>query len=228
MLWPVKQYDAIYRKIQKADRESESSTSVLILVGPDVDALAATHVLTSMLRADLIAYSMVAFQGYKDLTSAIQKQKVNVESFSSIFCIQCGAVIDLAKTLPPFDGHVYVLDSHRPIHLANVYESNRIIVLAEECLSEDIPSEGEELDVEELSSSDEEDGFEEDEWSDGEEVLQDPKRVKTADDDEEEEPEKLEGSPDSPKSTSSKSISDTEQSRPTSESAQIVESESQR
>lgn len=144
----------------------------MILVAVDVDALCASRSLTHMLRSDNLAYSLIPVSGYSHVTNILRSLGESNNDIHSIILINCGAIVNLANLLPwdrP-DLTCYVVDSHRPIHLANIHERERVYVLhdeEEDMDEENLPSDGEGLSGGE--SSDEEEEKEEDEGAEWDE-----------------------------------------------------------
>ncbi|KAJ1979420.1 DNA replication initiation factor cdc45 [Dimargaris xerosporica] len=138
------QYDDAYQRIvrQAVGRHG----SILILVAPDPDALCALKILLTLLRNDSVTYHMVPVAGYADLARVNQQWLCPSSStpgisrsqdLRSIVCLNCGALADLEEvfTLPPSSDDnaddqviLYVLDSHRPFSLHNLFQSTRIVV----------------------------------------------------------------------------------------------------
>ncbi len=142
-----------------------SACTVLILVAADVDGLCACRILTHMLRADHVAYSLVPVSGYTHVSTLLRSLGESNNDIRSIVLINCGAIVNLMNLLPWDRPELtcYVVDSHRPIHLANVYERERVFVLHDEEEEMDqaaLPSDGEGLSGGE--DSEEEDDFDED------------------------------------------------------------------
>ncbi|RHY80330.1 hypothetical protein DYB31_010733 [Aphanomyces astaci] len=114
MLWPREHFRVAFKQVV-SDAIDTHGASVLLLVALDVDSIAAVSILTSLLQAELVAYSMVPVAGYKQMAAMTFSSEIR-----SIFLINCGAMIDVYSTLKLTDQKVYVIDSHRPLHLANV------------------------------------------------------------------------------------------------------------
>ncbi|KUF80487.1 Cell division control protein 45 [Phytophthora nicotianae] len=137
MLWPREEFHAAYGQIKHDALQSGSSCSVLILVALDVDALCAAEILTRLLRADMLSYSLLAVRGYEDVLQARETRIRGADGtlrgggeLRSVIMLNCGAIVDVAKLLAlPTHVKCYVLDSHRPIHLANIYDEHQQIVV---------------------------------------------------------------------------------------------------
>ncbi|RHY43222.1 hypothetical protein DYB30_002075 [Aphanomyces astaci] len=123
MLWPREHFRVAFKQVV-SDAIDTHGASVLLLVALDVDSIAAVSILTSLLQAELVAYSMVPVAGYKQMAAMTFSSEIR-----SIFLINCGAMIDVYSTLKLTDQKVYVIDSHRPLHLANVYDRHGTVVL---------------------------------------------------------------------------------------------------
>lgn len=145
---------------------------MLILVAADVDSLCATRSLTHLLRADQVTYSLVPVQGYSHVASLLRGLGEGSNDIRTVILVNCGAIVNLGTLLPwdrP-DLACYVIDSHRPIHLANVYDRERVFVLhdeEEDMEAANLPSDGEGLSGGEESSDEEEE--EEEEMEEGDE-----------------------------------------------------------
>ena len=121
----------------------------LVLVNFDVDALCAIKILQYLFKCDQILYTLVPVQGRSDL---IRHFHDNVEqNLRYVILINCGATVDLVQDLgldeedesgeEKFkDITIFVADSHRPIHVTNVYNAGQIkLLMKEESRLEGIP-----------------------------------------------------------------------------------------
>ncbi|CAH0513534.1 unnamed protein product [Peronospora belbahrii] len=181
MLWPREEFHAAYGQIKHDALQSGGSCSVLILVALDVDALCAAEILTRLLRIDMLSYSLLAVRGYEDIVQARETRIRSVDGtikgngeLRSIILLNCGAIANVAKLLAlPMHIKCYVLDSHRPVHLANIYDEHQQIVVFDDgaMLMEEYPGFGPDLEVEdfELEEDEEEEEEEEDAKSESEE-----------------------------------------------------------
>nr|CCA16133.1 cell division control protein 45 putative [Albugo laibachii Nc14]CCA25094.1 cell division control protein 45 putative [Albugo laibachii Nc14] len=166
MLWPREEFLTAYNQI-KHDSIQHGGCSILILVAMDVDALCASEILTQLLKADFLSFSLVAVHGYDDI------QRIGTARFHdedgmaredtdlrSIILINCGAIVDVSSLFQlPMVVKCYILDSHRPIHLSNIYNATKQIIVFEDGGNsmEAIPEDGSDLDMDEFDdSSDEE------------------------------------------------------------------------
>jgi cell division control protein 45 len=93
----------------------------------DVDALCALWILTQLLTNDVIPHKIVPVQGFHDI-SVQNELLLNPERLAdgvqirSVWMLNCGGVVDLSEflTLTP-EMHVFLLDSHRPLSLDNIF-----------------------------------------------------------------------------------------------------------
>ncbi|OXU30770.1 hypothetical protein TSAR_002281 [Trichomalopsis sarcophagae] len=140
----------------------------LILVNFDVDAICASKILQALFKNDNIVYTLVPIQGVKDMVRAYQE---NADEIEFVIMINCGATLDIVDMLQPEEKVIFfILDSHRPYDLCNVYNETQVLILGNLNPDEEIP---EYNDVFNDESSDEE---QEDEISDGEDESNQAKR----------------------------------------------------
>lgn len=107
---------------------------VLVFVAAsDVDALAASRILTALLRADLARYEIHPVIGYDDLAAKFAVLATKVEP-RAVLLVNCGAMVDLGAVLrleedelQPTDVRVFVMDCHRPYHLRNI-RNERVVL----------------------------------------------------------------------------------------------------
>ena len=126
-------FDTAYHSIVSAARTAislraaagqSSSATVLILVAPDVDALCAARILTTLLNGDCIGYRVLPVSGWARLAEINTDLVKDNDVLRSVILLNLGALVDLSEyfELPP---HVrlHVIDSHRPWNLANLFSS---------------------------------------------------------------------------------------------------------
>eukprot|EP00158_Paraphelidium_tribonemae_P004384 Partr_v1_DN26724_c0_g1_i1_m8625 putative cell division cycle 45 homolog (S. cerevisiae) len=106
-------YHIAYSHLKKL---ASSTTPTIFVNQPDVDALCAAKILTAMFISDLIEFKMIPIQGFTDLS----RECANVESQCLIF-INCGGLVDLSQVISAADVTVFVIDSHRPLNLDNLF-----------------------------------------------------------------------------------------------------------
>ena len=101
-----------------------STERVLVLVNPDVDAVAATKILQYLFKCDHVLYTLVPVAGKKDFYTAF---KDNIEGIKYCLLINCGGTIDICDFLDPPDEVVFsVLDNHRPAEVTNIYNESQV------------------------------------------------------------------------------------------------------
>ena len=199
MLLDQTNWELGYRQMVSDCRGSSSSFNtsggtVLILVNPDADALCAARILSYALRADKVPYQLRPCGGYNCLLRILDKlalnnddEDVGTNAVCAVVLLNLGATRNLQKALfePIYNEQgdivrnslldadktkVYILDSHRPYHLANIYAQKNITVWNDfDFWHEDeggIPSDGEYLDDESDSDSDDEDDSDDDDSDD--------------------------------------------------------------
>lgn len=175
--------------------------TVLILANPDVDALCAARILSYAFRADKVPYQLRPCGGFNCLLRILRNLGLNEKdrgeiAVRAVVLLNLGATRNLETALfqpvtaeDPEEGDenvlasplldrdqtkLYVLDSHRPYHLANIYAPKNIVIWNDfNWHDEDggIPSDGEYLDDE--SDDDDDDEEDEDDDSDDEESDED-------------------------------------------------------
>ncbi|PSN57117.1 Cell division control protein 45 [Blattella germanica] len=135
---------------------------VLVLVNYDIDAICACKILQSLFRCDSIIYTLVPVRGISDLQVAFDE---NSEEVKYVILINCGGTFDIIEALQPEDDVIFfIIDSHRPTDLCNIYNNKQVKLLSKPEADEGIPP------YEDLwrEESDEEDENSEDEESEDE------------------------------------------------------------
>ncbi|RKP13698.1 CDC45-like protein-domain-containing protein [Piptocephalis cylindrospora] len=114
-----------YERIRE-DAANSFSTSVLLLVANDPDALCAARILTHLLKEDFIPHQIRPVSGYMDVVREAQELILPNPEITSIVMLNCGGLADIHSILQ-LDEHrmdrrtVYVCDCRRPIHLTNLF-----------------------------------------------------------------------------------------------------------
>ncbi|OLL23973.1 Cell division control protein 45 [Neolecta irregularis DAH-3] len=152
-------YAKAYQKLRPLS--FQGSCSVLLFVALDVDALCACKMLARMMKRDYIPHKIHPVAGYQDLEKANRELVQDDEELKFIFMINCGALIDLVGYLQPRQGlTIYVIDSHRPWNLDNLFVEGEVVVWDDGEIEMDMKEEKEayiELsEMPEVSSDDEE------------------------------------------------------------------------
>jgi cell division control protein 45 len=139
---------------------------VILFVAPECDALCACHIITHMLRSEHIQYKIRPASGLIDLQNANETLVKENEELRTIVLINCAGGFDITKVFPSLqvkddededdeDLQCFVIDSHRPIHLGNIYAPNVYVLddTLETIVSDNLPGNGSDLSMNESSSS---------------------------------------------------------------------------
>ncbi|KAJ1534589.1 hypothetical protein HK096_003707 [Nowakowskiella sp. JEL0078] len=106
------------------------SSTVLIFVANDLDALCSCKLLSSLLKSDSIAHEIVPISGFRELSEKNSTLIEENEQLRSLIFLNCGGMVDLSEYLTLTENMmVYIADSHRPINLHNLFGSDQIMVL---------------------------------------------------------------------------------------------------
>jgi cell division control protein 45 len=80
-----------------------------------------------------MAYKMKPVSGYDDLFKANEEDIKDNAELRSVVLINCGGIVDMADFFDlPEAATAYVVDSHRPYHLANVDADNTKICMLDD------------------------------------------------------------------------------------------------
>jgi cell division control protein 45 len=118
-------YEELYDSYEEVLRSSlgRLACSVMIITANEVDSIASTRILTSQLRKDDIAYTVLPVSNYIDVIDIFNN---NVTSdIKTIFMFNCGATYNIDRLIRSIgdDINCLIMDNHRPIHLANIYSN---------------------------------------------------------------------------------------------------------
>ncbi|XP_017780562.1 PREDICTED: cell division control protein 45 homolog [Nicrophorus vespilloides] len=100
---------------------------IFLMVNYDIDSICACKILQSLLKYKHVVYTLVVVKGIEDLKTAFNE---NCEDVKYFIMINCGGTIDIVDLLEPEDEITfYILDSHRPTDLCNIYSNGQIRLL---------------------------------------------------------------------------------------------------
>ena len=152
----------------------------LILCNCDVDAMAAARILTFMMRSDNISYSILPCSNQSSLQKHLEETPL--DDVKAVLLLNFGAARNMTKLfettnnnndsssssgLLPTSVKVYVMDCRRPVHLANIYAGDNVVVFWDQTNGSDpLPSDGDDLSGNEDDDDDEESSSEEEESDD--------------------------------------------------------------
>ncbi|XP_076233214.1 cell division cycle protein 45 [Calliopsis andreniformis] len=109
----------------------------LLLVNFDVDAICACRILQQLFKNDNMIYTLIPVQGIQDMVRAFEE---NCEEIKNVIFINCGGTLDLVELLQPAESVIfYVLDSHRPYDLCNIYSEDQVRILGKADEDDEIP-----------------------------------------------------------------------------------------
>ncbi|XP_014247414.1 cell division control protein 45 homolog [Cimex lectularius] len=132
---------------------------VLLFVNYDVDAICTCKMLQSLFRSDSTLYTSLTVEGVQDLIEGYCKHS---EQVKFVLLINCGGTIDIVETLQPEEDVVFfVLDSHKPTDVCNVYSRSQVRIVGNVDESEKIPRFEDIFIDSETEDEDEEEDFDE-------------------------------------------------------------------
>lgn len=105
------------------------ASAVLVLTANEIDALAATKMITTLLKADNITFSMQIISSVTKLQESFAKHASKDEMV--VIMINCGATFNIPKLFGLQQGgnaRCFIMDNHRPFHLANIYSPYAVTV----------------------------------------------------------------------------------------------------
>lgn len=124
--------ESFYAQLKKSALASASSAPLLIFPSSsDVDSLCALKIIGHVLESDSIRYACYPVSSFKEIHKyAGPNLSSSSESLITILLINWGCHRDLRRVLQlgPL-ARVFVVDSHRPIHLHNLSDQNDSVVV---------------------------------------------------------------------------------------------------
>eukprot|EP01012_Entosiphon_sulcatum_P023019 TRINITY_DN2799_c0_g2_i1.p1 TRINITY_DN2799_c0_g2~~TRINITY_DN2799_c0_g2_i1.p1 ORF type:complete len:625 (-),score=154.18 TRINITY_DN2799_c0_g2_i1:129-2003(-) len=95
----------------------ENTIPLTICIAPDVDAMCACRIFTCLFNKFFVQWKLVPVADYAALRELFEAEH---DKEMNWLLINCGATRDLTEIMNAETHKVYLLDSHRPVHLSNV------------------------------------------------------------------------------------------------------------
>uniref|UniRef100_A0A803PG21 Uncharacterized protein n=1 Tax=Cannabis sativa TaxID=3483 RepID=A0A803PG21_CANSA len=124
--------ESFYSKLRQSAKESSNSHLLIFPSTSDADSLCALKIIFNVLESDSVRYACYPVSSFQEIHKyAGSDLSSSSEKPVSILLINWGCHRDLRKVLKLGPAaRVFVVDSHRPIHLHNLCEQNdRVVVL---------------------------------------------------------------------------------------------------
>ncbi|KAK6620629.1 hypothetical protein RUM43_010922 [Polyplax serrata] len=110
---------------------------VLVIVNYDVDAICACKILQALFKTDYISYTLVTVDFSNELKTLFDEHHAD-EKY--VIFINCGGTLDVVEEIEPEeDITFFILDSHRPIDVCNIYNDNQVVLLSKLENPEEVP-----------------------------------------------------------------------------------------
>ncbi|KAL2336817.1 hypothetical protein Fmac_011263 [Flemingia macrophylla] len=121
--------DSFYAKL----RDSAASSSSPVLIFPstsDVDSLCALKIIFHILRSDSIQFACYPVSSFHEIHKFTSSAAASNDGPLSVVLVNWGNHRDLRKALDLSpNSRVFVVDSHRPIHLRNLSDQNETVLV---------------------------------------------------------------------------------------------------
>ncbi|KAI9221419.1 CDC45 family [Blastocladiella britannica] len=139
-------YEDAYDRIRDTANQFPGTETVLIFVGPEVDAVCACLLLVTQLRADWIAHKIEPVATYTALASAATAMlsAAAAPHLHSLVLINCGGIVAIRDVLDDLlmpHHRVYVVESRRPLALDNLFGDEAVMVLDDGHVAKDLVDE---------------------------------------------------------------------------------------
>ncbi|KAG5002292.1 hypothetical protein AAZX31_08G339500 [Glycine max] len=120
--------ESFYAKLRQTALSSSSSPVLIFPSTSDVDSLCALKIIFHILESDSIQYACYPVSSFHEIHKYTNSSS-NDEPLSVVL-VNWGNHRDLSNTLNlPSNARVFVVDSHRPIHLRNLSDQNDAVVV---------------------------------------------------------------------------------------------------
>ncbi|XP_014285978.1 cell division control protein 45 homolog [Halyomorpha halys] len=110
---------------------------ILLLVNNDIDAICASKIFQNLFKCISTLYTLVTVEGLQELQEIYANYS---EQSKFILLINCGGTVDIVETLQPDeDVIVFIVDSHKPTDVCNVYSRSQVRIIGKAEENEHIP-----------------------------------------------------------------------------------------
>lgn len=107
---------------------SYGTVSVLIFIPYTVDSISSFSILIELFRRDDILANYMFINSYSDIQNDINNRQEDETIPPIIIFINCAGSLDIINHFPSLnDKIIYIIDSHRPIHLNNINKHNEVV-----------------------------------------------------------------------------------------------------
>eukprot|EP00730_Choanoeca_flexa_P009051 TRINITY_DN12574_c4_g8_i2.p1 TRINITY_DN12574_c4_g8~~TRINITY_DN12574_c4_g8_i2.p1 ORF type:complete len:590 (+),score=172.21 TRINITY_DN12574_c4_g8_i2:233-2002(+) len=112
-----------------------SGGKVVIMAAMDTDSACAATMLTKLFEKDTVMYQLFPVRNYSDVMAVRQVMQEQADVFKTAVLVNVGASYDVQALLNPLDDDdmehnpellIYMIESHRPINLYNVYSDVQV------------------------------------------------------------------------------------------------------
>ncbi|WOL12167.1 hypothetical protein Cni_G20932 [Canna indica] len=122
--------ESFYARLRGAVLASSSSPLLVFPSASDADSVCAVKILTHVLSSDTIRYSVYPVSSFSEINNFVGHNLRSSDQSFTFLLINWGCHRDIRRllNLGP-EVHVFVIDSHRPIHLHNLSDQNEQVVV---------------------------------------------------------------------------------------------------
>lgn len=135
----MEDYVKYFNQIKTTSLSHATCRLVIFVSCLDIDALCATKMISSLFKSDLIPHKIIPVVGYDDLRTSYQTTVADDDEVRNVILVGCGATVDLIEELQINEEEeeqrdmsikprkFYIMDTHRPWNLDNLFASPRVI-----------------------------------------------------------------------------------------------------
>ncbi|KAI8980505.1 CDC45 family [Pilobolus umbonatus] len=118
----VKITEGVYQEAYEYIKKDANTGNTILFVSADIDSICAIRQFQALLKADVIQHKFVPVSGYADLIKANEELVKKDKELKTIILINCGGQTDVNDLFSsrPQEIRIYIIDSHRPLHLNNL------------------------------------------------------------------------------------------------------------
>ncbi|ONK77930.1 uncharacterized protein A4U43_C02F12420 [Asparagus officinalis] len=122
--------ESFYARLRESASASSSTPLLIFPSASDADSLSTLKIITHVLCSDSIRYSVYPISSFDEILKFPNLNLQSPDTPLSVLLINWGCHRDLRRILKPgIDSRVFVIDSHRPIHLHNLSSENEQVIV---------------------------------------------------------------------------------------------------